>query len=54
MKMAKEYKINVDGYEIVYGPLVEQSRFTDEEWDAIYLTLEKSCKDASKYSTTWT
>lgn len=39
--MAKEYKINVDGYEIVYGPLVEQSRFTDEEWDAIHLTLAK-------------
>ncbi|MEG0349576.1 hypothetical protein [Enterococcus sp.] len=30
------YKVNVDGKEIIYGPLVTKSRFSEKEWDAIH------------------
>ncbi|MGO3372908.1 hypothetical protein [Pseudolactococcus laudensis] len=33
--MAKEYKVNVGGKEIVYGSLVRGGRLSVEEWDAI-------------------
>ena len=33
--MTKEYKVNVDGREIVYGSLVRGGRLSVEEWDAI-------------------
>ena len=34
--MAKEYKVNVDGREIIYGALVrDDSRLSVKEWDAI-------------------
>ncbi|GGC88168.1 hypothetical protein [Enterococcus wangshanyuanii] len=34
-------KVIVDGKEIVYGPLVTRSRFTEEEWFAICLQMMK-------------
>ena len=34
--MAKEYKVNVDGREIIYGSLVrDDGRFSVKEWDAV-------------------
>lgn len=33
------YKVTVDGKEIEYGALVEKSRFSDEEWSAIYAEI---------------
>ena len=33
--MAKEYKVNVGGKEIVYGSLVRGGRLSVEEWDAV-------------------
>ena len=30
------YKVRVNGKLIEYGALVEKSRFSDEEWSAIY------------------
>lgn len=33
------YKVRVDGKEIEYGALVEKSRFSDEEWSAIYAEI---------------
>ena len=34
--MAKEYKVNVDGREIIYGSLVRDgSRLSVKEWDAV-------------------
>ena len=34
--MAKEYKVNVDGREIIYGALVrDDSRLSVKEWDAV-------------------
>ena len=34
--MAKEYKVNVDGREIIYGSLVkDSSRLSVKEWDAV-------------------
>lgn len=35
------YKVTVNGKEIEYGALVEQSRFSDEEWSAIYAEIVK-------------
>lgn len=35
------YKVTVDGREIEYGALVEKSRFSDEEWSAIYAEIVK-------------
>ena len=35
------YKVTVDGKEIEYGALVEKSRFSDEEWSAIYAEIVK-------------
>ena len=35
------YKVTVDGKEIEYGALVEKSRFSDEEWSAIYADIVK-------------
>jgi len=35
------YKVTVNGNEITYGPLVERSRFSDEEWLAIYTEMVK-------------
>ena len=35
------YKVTVDGKEIKYGALVEKSRFSDEEWSAIYAEIVK-------------
>ena len=35
------YKVTVDGKEIEYGALVEKSRFSDEEWSAIYAEIAK-------------
>ena len=37
----KEYKVNVDGKEIVYGALVERSNFTEKEWLSIYREATK-------------
>lgn len=33
------YKIIINGKEIEYGALVEKSRFSDEEWSAIYAEI---------------
>ena len=33
------YKVRVNGKEIEYGALVEKSRFSDEEWSAIYAEI---------------
>lgn len=33
------YKVRVNGKEIEYGALVEKSRFSDEEWSAIYADI---------------
>lgn len=33
------YKILINGKEIEYGALVEKSRFSDEEWSAIYAEI---------------
>lgn len=33
------YKITINGKEIEYGPLVEKSHFSDEEWSAIYAEI---------------
>lgn len=33
------YKIKINGKEIEYGALVEKSRFSDEEWSAIYAEI---------------
>ena len=35
------YKVTVDGKEIEYGVLVEKSRFSAEEWSAIYAEIAK-------------
>ena len=35
------YKVTVNGKEIEYGALVEKSRFSDEEWSAIYAEIVK-------------
>lgn len=35
------YKVTVDVKEIEYGALVEKSRFSDEEWSAIYAEIVK-------------
>ena len=35
------YKVTVNGKEIEYGALVEKSRFSDEEWSAIYAEIAK-------------
>ena len=35
------YKITINGKEIEYGALVEKSRFSDEEWSAIYAEIAK-------------
>lgn len=35
------YKVTVNENEIEYGPLVEHSRFTEEEWLAIYTEIVK-------------
>lgn len=35
------YKVTVDDKEIEYGALVEKSRFSDEEWSAIYAEIAK-------------
>lgn len=35
------YKVTVDGREIEYGALVAKSRFSDEEWSAIYAEIVK-------------
>ncbi len=35
------YKVTVDGKEIEYGALVEKSRFSDEEWSAIYAEIAR-------------
>lgn len=35
------YKVTVDGKEIEYGALVEKTRFSDEEWSAIYAEIAK-------------
>lgn len=36
-----EYKVVVENKEIVYGALVEKSRFSDKEWSAIYHEVVK-------------
>lgn len=33
------YKTKINGKEIEYGALVEKSRFSDEEWSAIYAEI---------------
>lgn len=35
------YKVTVNRNEITYGPLIERSRFSDEEWMAIYTEMVK-------------
>ena len=35
------YKVTVNGKEIEYGALVQKSRFSDEEWSAIYAEIVK-------------
>ena len=35
------YKTTINGKEIEYGALVEKSRFSDEEWSAIYAEIVK-------------
>lgn len=35
------YKVTVNEKEIEYGALVEKSRFSDEEWSAIYAEIAK-------------
>lgn len=35
------YKVTVDGKEIEYGALVKKSRFSDEEWSAIYAEIAR-------------
>ncbi|HGI1880493.1 TPA: hypothetical protein ACJRS7_001247 [Streptococcus agalactiae] len=35
------YKVTVNGKEIEYGPLVEQSSFSEEEWQAIHQEIVK-------------
>ena len=35
------YKVTVDGKEIEYGALIEKSRFSDEEWSAIYAEIAR-------------
>lgn len=35
------YKVTANGKEIEYGALVEKSRFSDEEWSAIYAEIVK-------------
>lgn len=39
--MAIEYKVIFEGNEIVYGPLVTSSHFSEEEWQAIYTEIVK-------------
>lgn len=39
--MAIEYKVNFEGNEFVYGPLVTRSHFSSEEWLAVYTELVK-------------
>lgn len=39
--MAIEYKVIFEGNEIVYGPLVTSSHFSEEEWQAIYTEMVK-------------
>ena len=36
-----KYKTKINGKEIEYGALVEKSRFSDEEWSAIYAEIAK-------------
>ena len=38
------YTVVVNGNEIKYGALVENSRFSEEEWDAIYAEIVKQNK----------
>ncbi|WP_034538541.1 hypothetical protein [Carnobacterium inhibens] len=35
------YEVKVNGKDINYGPYVKQSRFSEEEWDAIYHQMVK-------------
>lgn len=35
------YKVTVDGKKIEYGALIEKSRFSKEEWSAIYAEIVK-------------
>lgn len=35
------YKVTVNGKEIEYGPLVERSSFSEEEWQAIHQEIVK-------------
>lgn len=39
--MAIEYKVIFEGNEIVYGPLITRSHFSEEEWLAVYTELVK-------------
>ena len=36
-----EYKVNINGREIVYGALTQNSKFSDEEWYAIHSEIVK-------------
>ena len=50
--MAKEYKVNVDGREIIYGSLVrDDGRLSVKEWDAIAHEMVKQNlpKEYEKY-----
>ena len=50
--MAKEYKVNVDGREIIYGALVrDDSRLSVKEWDAVAHEMVKQNlpKEYEKY-----
>ena len=38
------YTVVVNGNEIKYGALVENSRFSEEEWEAIYAEIVKQNK----------
>ena len=50
--MAKEYKVNVDGIEIIYGSLVrDDGRLSVKEWDAVAHEMVKQNfpKEYEKY-----
>ena len=50
--MAKEYKVNVDGREIIYGSLVrDDGRLSVKEWDAVAheMVKQNSPKEYEKY-----
>lgn len=34
--MMRKYKVVVDGKEIIYGALIQRSRFSEKEWNAIH------------------